>query len=224
MSKAYPIMNKDKSEARVAALILTLNYPKGLVFQITFISLLHFLIFLHTFSNSIALILVKPPTIDLSGLWSYTSFLVLATPSPQSRTVEGNNPMARIWEKGQLTISEANKNSLEGNLILGNGSATFSVVGRMMPVTDATPAIVEATARRQINPDEILVYELLGWVLPDPTGKSIRPTIRGSITQSRQSLDWSKAPEPITDQVGAFVLTPINMGLSEVQWISEKGI
>jgi hypothetical protein len=94
----------------------------------------------------------------------------------------------------------------------------------MMPVTDATPAILEATARRQVNPDEILVYELLGWVLPDPTGKSIRPTIRGSITQSRQSLDWGKAPEPATNQVGAFVLTPINMGLSEVQWIPEKGI
>lgn len=167
---------------------------------------------------------MKSQATDLRGLWSYTSFLVLAGASPQLRAAEAANPMARIWEKGQLTISETDRNGIEGSLVLGNGLIRFSLVGRIMPVTDATPAIVEATARRQVTPDEILVYELLGWVLPDPAGKSVRPTIRGSITQSRQSLDWSKPAQPVTDEVGAFVLTPLNTGLSDVQWIPEKGI
>jgi hypothetical protein len=159
-------------------------------------------------------------TSDLRGAWSYTSFMVLSSETERAASPAIADPMARIWEKGQLSISQINGNELTGELVFG--PIVLNLLGRLIPVTDATPAIVEVTARRQLSRDETNVYELLGWVLPDPTGKSARPTIRGSVTVSKHFLDFSKNNKPQADQVGAFVLSPIKSALSEVTWINER--
>jgi hypothetical protein len=159
-------------------------------------------------------------TSDLRGAWSYTSFMVLSSETERAASPTVADPMARIWEKGQVSISKINGNELTGELVFG--PIVLNLLGRLIPVTDATPAIVEVTARRQLSRDETNVYELLGWVLPDPSGKSGRPTIRGSVTVSKQFLDLSKNDKPQADQVGAFVLSPIKSALSEVSWINER--
>jgi hypothetical protein len=158
---------------------------------------------------------------DIRGSWSYTSFLVLSSEAERAATPAVQDPLARIWEKGQLSIEGISGNEVSGNLVFG--PIVLSLFGRLIPVTDATPAIIEATARRKLSENETLVYELLGWVLPDPTAKSTRPTIRGSVTISQQLFDWSKNTPKKPDQVGAFVLSPIKSALSEVTWLAERG-
>jgi hypothetical protein len=159
------------------------------------------------------------PLTDLRGAWNYTSFLVLSAEADRTAASASHDPMARIWEKGQLSISSVHGNELTGELVFA--PVVLNLFGRLIPVTDATPAILEATARRQLNNQVTLVYDLLGWILPDPTGKSTRPTIRGSVTISKQVFDLSQVDSPQADQIGAFVLSPIKSALSEVTWLHE---
>jgi hypothetical protein len=146
--------------------------------------------------------------------------MVLSSEADRATTPTVPDPMARIWEKGQLSISAIQGNELTGELVFG--PIVLNLFGRLIPVTDATPAIVEATARRQLNRDETNIYELLGWVLPDPTGQSDRPTIRGSVTVSKQFTNFAENKTSPADQIGAFVLSPIKSALSEVSWINPR--
>lgn len=153
----------------------------------------------------------NPVRDDLSGKWSYTSFLLdPASVMPGEDTKAMPQSVARIWAKGTLDLKETREagvsDTLQGELTFPNG-LKLKVRGRRMSMVygDAEGILFEGTGSVPGPAGSTLElrYDLVGTLAPDWRQDQRSLTITGSIRAS--GFD----PRAPSGAVGAFVLVPL---------------
>lgn len=145
--------------------------------------------------------------LNLKGTWTYQSFLLLPT-DVETDAPPGASVTARKWAKGQLIVPEDTTGELSGELVFAPG-VTLRVTGQILPATDSTATILQATGKGIQGFTEGAIYEITGWIIFTSSQDEL-PTIHGSVLAVRgpntsPNIELGKMP---INTVGAFTLAP----------------